>query len=47
MKKHLIKICMKSWLCDFLSFGLRRLKIPKIWRRALVVALRVGTQPAL
>ena len=29
---------LKSWLRDFLSSCLRRLKIPKIWRRALVVA---------
>ena len=29
---------LKSWLCDFFSC-LRRLKIPKIWRRALVVAI--------
>ena len=27
---------LKSWLHDFLSSCLRRLKIPKIWRRALV-----------
>ena len=30
---------LKSWLCDFLSSCLRRLKIPKVWRRALVVAI--------
>ena len=30
---------LKSWLCDFLSSCLRRLKIPKIWRRALVIAI--------
>ena len=30
---------LKSWLRDFLSTCLRRLKIPKIWRRALVVAI--------
>ena len=30
---------LKSWLRDFLSSCLRRLKIPKIWRRALVVAI--------
>ena len=29
----------KSWLCEFLSSCLRRLKIPKFWRRALVVAI--------
>ena len=30
---------LKSWLRDFLSSFLRRLKITKIWRRALVVAI--------
>ena len=30
---------LKSWLRDFLSSCLHRLKIPKIWRRALVVAI--------
>ena len=30
---------LKSWLRNFLSSCLRRLKIPKIWRRALVVAI--------
>ena len=30
---------LNFWLCDFLSSCLRRLKIPKIWRRALVVAI--------
>ena len=30
---------LKSWLRDFLSSCLRQLKIPKIWRRALVVAI--------
>ena len=30
---------LKSWLRDFLSSCLRRFKIPKIWRRALVVAI--------
>ena len=31
-------VALKSWLCGFLSSCLRHLKIPKIWRRALVVA---------
>ena len=40
---------LKSWLRDFLSSCLRRLKIFKIWRRAIVVAISkpekpVGTQ---
>ena len=30
---------LKSWLRDFLSSCLRRLKIPKIWRRAVVVVI--------
>ena len=30
---------LKSWLCGFLSSCLSRLKIPKIWRRGLVVAI--------
>ena len=30
---------LKSWLCDFLSSCLCQLKIPKIWRRVLVVAI--------
>ena len=40
---------LKSWLRDFISSCLRRLKIPKIWRRTVVVAIPklakpVGTQ---
>ena len=30
---------LKSWLCGFLSSRLHHLKIPKVWRRALVVAI--------
>ena len=36
---------MKSWLRDFFSSCLRRLKIPKIWRRALVVAIPKPIKP--
>ena len=36
---------MKSWLRDFLSSCLRRLKIPKIWRRALVIAIPKPMKP--
>ena len=36
---------LKSWLRDFLSSCLRRLKIFKIWRRALVVAIPKPTKP--
>ena len=35
---------LKSWLHDFLSSCLRRLKIPKIWRRALVVVIPKPTK---
>ena len=35
---------LESWLRDFLSFCLHRLKIPKIWRRALVVAMPKPTK---
>ena len=36
---------LKSWLRDFFSSCLLRLKIPKIWRRALVVAILKPTKP--
>ena len=36
---------MKSWLREFLSSCLRRLKITKIWRRALVVAIQKPAKP--
>ena len=36
---------LKSWLRDFLSSCLRRIKIPKIWRRALVVAIPKPAKP--
>ena len=36
---------LKSWLRDFISSCLRRLKIPKIWRRALVVAIPKPEKP--
>ena len=36
---------LKSWLRDFLSSCLRRLKISKIWRRALVVAIPKPVKP--
>ena len=36
---------LKSWLCGFLSYCLRRSKIPKIWRRALVVATLKPKKP--
>ena len=36
---------LKSWLHDFLSSCLRQLKIPKIWRRALVVAIPKPRKP--
>ena len=39
------RAALKSWLRDFLSSCLRRLKIPKIWRRALVVAIPKPGKP--
>ena len=36
---------LKSWLRNFLFSCLRRLKIPKIWRRALVVAIPKPAKP--
>ena len=36
---------LKSWLRNFLSSCLCRLKIPKIWRRALVVAIPKAAKP--
>ena len=36
---------LKSWLRDFISSCLRRLKILKIWRRALVVAIPKPGKP--
>jgi len=35
---------LKSWFCDFLTSCMRQLKIPKIWRRALVVAIPAWSQ---
>ena len=36
---------MKSWLCGFLSCCLHHLKIPKVWRIALVVAIPKPKKP--
>ena len=36
---------LKSWLRDFHSSCLNRLKIPKIWRRALVVVIPKSMKP--
>ena len=36
---------LKSWLHGFLSYCLRQLKIPKVWRRALVVAIPKPKKP--
>ena len=36
---------LKSWLNKFLSFCMRQLKRPKIWRRALVVAIPKPNKP--
>ena len=39
------RAALKSWLCDFISSCLRRLKIPKIWRRVLVVTIPKPGKP--
>jgi len=36
---------LKFWFCDFLNSCMRQLKIPKIWRRALVVAIPKPKKP--
>jgi len=36
---------LKSWFCDFLSSCMRQLKIPKILRRALIVAIPKPENP--
>ena len=36
---------LKSWLCGFLSSCLRHLNIPKVWKRALVVAIPKPKKP--
>jgi len=36
---------LKSWFCNFLNSCMRQLKIPKIWRRALVVAIPKPEKP--
>ena len=36
---------LKFWLSGFLSSCLRQLKIPKVWKRALVVAIPKPSKP--
>ena len=36
---------LKSWFCGFLTSCMRQLKIPKIWRRALVVVIPKPEKP--
>ena len=36
---------LKSWFCDFLTSCMRQLTFPKIWRRALVVAIAKPEKP--
>jgi len=38
---------LKSWLWDFFTFCMRQLKIPRIWRRTLVVAIPKPDKPEL
>ena len=39
------RAALNSWLCGFLSSCLHHLKIPKVWRRALVVAIPKPKKP--
>jgi len=44
--KHCIpKLALKSWFCDFLTSCMLQLKIPRIWRRALIVAIPKPEKP--
>ena len=36
---------LKSWFCNFLTSCMHQLKIPKIWRRALIVAIHKPEKP--
>jgi len=36
---------LKSWFCDFLTSCMHQLKILKIWRRALIVAILKPEKP--
>jgi len=36
---------LKSWFCDFLTSCMRQLKLSKIWRRALIVAIPEPEKP--
>ena len=36
---------LKSWFCDFLNSCMCQLKIPKIWRRALIAAIPKPEKP--
>jgi len=36
---------LKSWFCDFITSCMNQLKIPNIWRRALVVAIPMTEKP--
>ena len=36
---------LKSWFSDFLTSCMHQLKIPKIWRRTLIVAIPTPEKP--
>jgi len=36
---------LKSWFCDFLNSCMHQLKIPKVWRRALIVPIPKPEKP--
>jgi len=42
---HHVGSGLKSWFCDFLNSCMRQLKMTKIWRRALVVAIPKPEKP--
>jgi len=38
-------LALKSWFCDFLNSCMRQLKIQKIWRKAVIVAIPKPEKP--
>jgi len=42
---HHDRSALKSWFCDFLTSCMRQFKIPKIWRRAQIVAIPKPEKP--
>jgi len=42
---HHARSALTSWFCDFLTACMRQLKIPKIWKRALIVVIPKPEKP--